>query len=133
AGVTVILPIINENSHLSTDVWITFVQRFLFVVVLMLPFEIRDLQYDDLKLATIPQKIGVKQTKFLGIILLMVFFFFEYFKDEISPYNLLSILIISLSAMIIITFSKKNQGKYYTAFWVEALPIVWLFMMLFFD
>ena len=34
-------------------------QRFLFVVVAILPFEIRDIQYDSLKLSTIPQQIGV--------------------------------------------------------------------------
>jgi len=133
AGVTVLLPIISENNILGADVWITFFQRFLFVIVLMLPFEIRDLQYDDLKLSTIPQKIGMKQTKLVGTILLMVLFFLEFFKDEIKPSHLISLLIISFISMIFIILSKKNQSKYYSAFWVEGLPIVWLVTILFLD
>lgn len=133
AGVTVLLPVISENNILSVDVWISFFQRFLFVIVLMLPFEIRDLQYDNLKLSTIPQKIGVKQTKLIGTILLMVFFFLEFFKDEIRPSHLISLLIISFISMIFIVLSKKNQSKYYSAFWVEGLPMVWLVTILFLD
>ena len=44
AGVTVLLPVVNEDYILNADVWITFFQRILFVIALMLSFEIRDLQ-----------------------------------------------------------------------------------------
>ena len=60
---TVTLPLIENKTAITTDVIITSVQRFLFVIVLMLPFEIRDLNYDSLKLATIPQKIGIKKNR----------------------------------------------------------------------
>ena len=36
------------------------------VFVLTLPFEIRDLQYDDSTLETLPQRVGVKKTKIIG-------------------------------------------------------------------
>ena len=131
AGVTVLLPIINDEYDLNTDVWITFIQRFILVIVLMLPFEIRDLQYDDLKLSTIPQKIGVKQTKICGMILLLVFFFLEFFKDEIKPFQIVSLLIITFTTMGLLLFVRKNQGKYYSAFWVEGIPALWLLLVLF--
>ncbi|HMC01640.1 MAG TPA: hypothetical protein VKN14_11450 [Flavobacteriaceae bacterium] len=133
AGVTVFLPVVNENYILSTDVWITFFQRFLFVIVLTLPFEIRDLQYDDLKLSTIPQKTGVKQAKIIGVILLMAFFFLEFFKDQLKITQIMALLIISFFAMLFLVFTKKNQGKYYSAFWVEGLPMAWLVIILLFD
>jgi len=132
AGVTVLLPLINNNHDLNDDVWITFIQRFLFVIALMLPFEIRDLQFDDLKLSTIPQKIGVKQTKISGMILLLVFFFLEFFKAEIRPYQILLTLVISFITMLFIAFSRKNQDKYYSAFWVEGIPIIWMLLVLLF-
>ena len=47
----------------------------------MLPFEIRDMQYDSLKLSTIPQRIGVMKTKIIGVFMLL-FFLLEFFKDE---------------------------------------------------
>jgi len=132
AGVTVLLPLINNNHDLNVDVWIMFFQRVIFVIALMLPFEIRDLQYDDIKLSTIPQKIGVKQTKISGVILLLVFFFLEFFKDEIKPIQVVLLLVISFITMLFIVFSKKNQSKYYCAFWVEGIPVLWMLMLLFF-
>ncbi len=128
--VTVVLPVVNNEVPLNFDVIITALQRFIFLIVLMLPFEIRDLNYDSLKLATIPQKIGIKKTKIIGVLLLMPFFILEYLKDELKVESLLSTLIITFITVLFILFSNKNQSKYYSAFWVESLPIVWLGILL---
>jgi len=130
AGVTVILPLLNNNAVLNTDVAITFVQRFVFVIVLMLPFEIRDLQYDSLKLATIPQRIGVKRTKTIGVLLLFVFFFLEYFKDEINGESILIHLTILVMTSLFVLFTNKKRSKYYSSFWVESIPILWLLIVM---
>jgi hypothetical protein len=95
----------------------------------MLPFEIRDLNYDNLKLGTIPQKIGVKKTKMIGVTLLMVFVVLEFFKDELSRNEMSSTLIITAITLLFLIFSHKNQSKYYSAFWVEGLPIIWLLLV----
>lgn len=127
---TVLLPLVENDLVLDTDTVITGVQRFIFVIVLMLPFEIRDLNYDSLKLGTLPQKIGVKNTKISGVLLLMVFFILEYLKDELTSDAILSTLIIVCFTVLFVVFSNKNQSKYYSAFWVEALPIVWFIILL---
>ena len=127
---TVILPLIDNGISLNTDIVITCVQRFVFVIVLMLPFEIRDLNYDSLKLSTIPQKIGIKKTKIIGVLLLMLFFVLEYFKDDLTSDSVLSVLIILFITLLFVMFSNKNQSKYYSAFWVESVPIVWLIILL---
>jgi hypothetical protein len=59
----VVFPLVNENYKLDIMVYLTFAQRFLFVIIIMLPFEIRDMKNDSLKLLTIPQQIGVFNTK----------------------------------------------------------------------
>ncbi len=130
SGVTVFLPLLNNDFDIDANVVVTAVQRGLLVIVLMLPFEIRDMKYDSLKLATIPQQIGIKKTKVMGVVLLMVFFFLEYFKDEIRSYNLLALLIITAITLLFVVFSRENQGKYYSAFWVEGIPIVWLILLI---
>lgn len=130
SGVTVFLPLINNNYFVTTDVVITGIQRFLFIIVLMLPFEIRDLQYDSLKLATIPQKIGVKWTKISGVLLLMCFFFLELFKNNIALNYLIALCVISAITMVFIIVSKKKQSRYYSSFFVEGLPVIWLIMLL---
>lgn len=130
-GVTVFLPLLNNQFDLTTDdVIITALQCFLFVLVLMFPFEIRDLNYDSLKLATIPQKIGVKPTKSIGLLLLVLFYVLNYFKDDITTSYVVSTLMISSIALLFLIFAKKNQNKYFSAFWVESLPILWLGILL---
>lgn len=57
AGTSVILPIIENGREINGQIILTIIQRFVLVIVLMLPFEIRDLRFDDLKLETIPQKL----------------------------------------------------------------------------
>jgi len=132
AFVTVLLPIMNAELELSADVIVTLFQRFCYVLVLMLPFEIRDLNYDSLKLATIPQKIGIKKTKTIGVLLLMVFMMLEFFKDEINDKSVILTLIIMSVTLVFLVFSSKRQHKYYSAFWVEAIPMFWLLLILLF-
>lgn len=131
AGVTVFLPIINDDIALNADVYLTAFQRFIFVIVLMLPFEIRDLKFDSLKLATIPQKIGVKRTKIMGLLLMILFFLAEFFKDEITQESVISTLLISLITLFFLVFANKKRNRYYSSFWVESIPIIWLLIILF--
>jgi len=132
-GVTVFLPLANADFLMNWDVSITAIQRFVFVLVLMLPFEIRDLQYDSVKLATIPQQIGVKKTKLIGVLLLMVFFFLDYLKDDIQLMNLLVLLAITAITLLSVVLAKKEQSKYYSAFFVEGIPVLWLLLVLVFQ
>lgn len=130
SGVTVILPLVNNEVGFSEDVIVSVLQVFIFVIALMLPFEIIDLRYDSLKLATIPQKIGVKRTKLLGLVLLLIFYLSEFFKDTIQTDYLITQLIVCLVLGIFILFANQNRTKYYTSFWLEALPVFWLVLML---
>ena len=130
---TVILPILENNIEIDTDVIVSSLQRYILVIVLMLPFEIRDLNFDSLKLATIPQRIGIKNTKIIGVVLLLVFFLLEFFKDDLTTSALLSSLGIIVLTLLFLVFSHRNQSKYYSAFWVESLPIFWLVFLLMFN
>lgn len=130
SGVTVFLPLLNNGGQINSDVILTALQRFLFVIILMLPFEIRDLQYDSLKLATIPQKLGVNGTKIMGVLLGIAFFFIEFLKDSITENEMAVSFVVVLVSVFFVIFSKKEQGQYYCAFWVESLPILWLILYL---
>lgn len=129
SGVTVLIPILNNNYVIDADVIITLLQVFIFVIVLMLPFEIRDLRYDSLKLATIPQKVGVKLTKIAGIILLILFCVAEFFKAEITPSFYYSQILTSLILGLFLVFAHKKRSQYYASFFVESVPIIWLLLM----
>ena len=129
SGVTVFLPAYQGQYSMEFDVYLEGFQRFLMVVVFMLPFEIHDLQYDSLKLATIPQKIGVKYTKVLGLVLLFVGFLSEFLKDELELETLVVKAVISIVTGLFLCFAKTGQSEYYSRFWVEALPLLWCLLM----
>ncbi|MFV0572727.1 MAG: hypothetical protein ACK5M1_09895 [Xanthomarina gelatinilytica] len=132
AGVTVVLPILNNHVPLDTNVVVTGFQRFVFVTVLMFPFEIRDLNYDSLKLATIPQQIGIKNTKMVGVLLLMLFFILEFLKPQLNVEHTVGMLITMFVTLMFLIFANRNQGRYYSSFWVEGIPLVWLLLLLVF-
>ncbi|MBT8325684.1 MAG: hypothetical protein KJO96_10325, partial [Winogradskyella sp.] len=67
----------------------------------------------------------VKATNALGLLLLIVVFLFEFLKDEVNTNQLWSLMILVAITALFILFSRKQQSKYYSAFWVEALPILW--------
>ena len=130
-AVTVVLfPLVEANYTIDNDVIITLLQRFLFVIIVMLPFEIRDMKNDSLKLLTIPQQIGVKRTKQIGIVLLLVFFMLEYLKDELVLNSVYTLGVVTLITLLLLIGSRVNQGKYYSAFWVESIPVFWILMHL---
>lgn len=132
AGVTVVLPLLNNHVPLDTNVVVSGFQRFVFVTVLMFPFEIRDLNYDSLKLATIPQQIGIKNTKMVGVLLLMLFFLLEFLKPQLNVEHTVSMLITMFVTLMFLIFANRNQGRYYSSFWVEGIPLVWLLLLLVF-
>ena len=98
----------------------------------MLPFEIRDLKFDSTQLITIPQKMGVKQTKILGFLMLLIILILEFFKNEFTLVNTTILVLILVATLAFLLYSKINQGKYYSAFWVEGLPVLWLVLLLIF-
>lgn len=125
AGTTVILPILDKKYSLYGDVWIETVQRFVFVLIIMLPFEIRDLAYDAPELKTLPQRVGVTRTKVLGALLTLPFFFLIFFKDVLYQAEAVAtgIMFLVLGSLMFIT--ERHQKKYFASFWVESLPLVW--------
>ena len=128
AACTVLLPTCDIGKSIDKGVILLFVQRILFVVVLTLPFDIRDLQYDKRKLQTIPQVLGVERAKKLGFILLAISMLIEFW---ITPNNQFKtvFLIVFLLLLFLLQRSKVKQPKYYASFWVEALPIFWFIVL----
>ena len=129
AGITVLFPLVNNKIDIDLIALLIFVQRILIVIVITIPFDIRDVSYDCSSLKTIPQVYGIKKTKYIGVILLMLSVIIEYFLisngfDSSFRINLLIILI----ALILLLKSSESQSKYYSSFVVESIPIVWLFL-----
>lgn len=125
AGFSVLLPVLDAGIELHWDFAVTFIQRMLLVLVLILPFEIRDLQWDDKSLRTLPQVLGIKNTTRLGIGLTLIFFLMTFLKDSIHQNEIILRLILSVALIFVLASKRRMQSKYFVMFWVEAIPIFW--------
>ncbi len=128
-GVTLVLPIVNAGIPITGDFYIKCVQRFIFVFVLVLIFEIVDLSTDDPHLKTVPQQIGVLQTKWLGAILLLIFYVLEFLKSEFDAVQLFINAIIVTTIIALLAYANANRPKYYSLFWAEMIPMLWLLLL----
>ncbi|MEA1785926.1 hypothetical protein U1E44_07470 [Arenibacter sp. GZD96] len=124
-GTTVALPLQEAQLPMSWDYGIGLGQRFLLILILLLPFEIRDLKYDPLELQTLPQRYGIKKTKQIGILLSILLFFSTFLKDTVHSMEVYLNALLTLTLCILIWISKKDQNVYFASFWVESVPILW--------
>ena len=132
-GVTVMLPILNSEISFQNFFYIIALQRFLLIFTLILIFEIIDLKTDDPHLKTVPQQIGVKNTKILGFVLLICFCGLGFFNGNYNNNFQFLELLLNFVIAIFLYFSNENRSKYYTSFLVESIPIFWLLLILVFD
>ena len=107
------------------------IQRFILIFVLILIFEINDLANDYSNLQTVPQKIGMKHTKVLGLLLTILFFFLEFFKNNFDQKQIIVNFILVVLVSLFLIFVNENRSKYYTSFWVESIPVFWWLMVVF--
>ncbi len=131
SAVTVLLPLKNAEISFSNDVWFVFIQRFLILFAITIPFDIRDIDFDNPEIKTLPQTLGVQKSKIIGVIALFLFFLIEFLKDLKTENTLLMTMFITVISMLFLIFSNKKQSKYYSSFWIESIPIVW-FLLVFF-
>ena len=125
AGTTVVLPVVAADRVLDWDVSIELVQRFLMVLILMLPFEIRDLDYDDPELRTLPQRFGYLKTTIFGASGAVVFFFLTFMKDYLTNFEVFGKGLAFLGLAVLMLVTRRNQSQFFSSFWVEAIPIFW--------
>jgi hypothetical protein len=131
-GVTLLLPVINANIPFTATIGLVAVQRFILIFVLVLIFEIIDLKLDDPHLKTVPQQIGVRRTKIVGSLLLLLFVLLEFGEANFKYANLFLKFGIATTVLLFLLFAHEKRSKYYTSFWVESIPLFWWVLVLMF-
>lgn len=126
--VTVYIPY-QDVTLLPINYYVNLVQRFLIVISLLIPFEIVDSKTDAKNLNTLPQIFSINSIKLFGILLVLSFILLEFLKYNPS-YTVLPIGIITV---LFIDCTDLNRNKYYTSFWVESVPILWLSLLILFQ
>jgi len=126
-GFTYFLPIIDNGIEISFSIVAQGVKRFLLVLVLILPFEIRDLKYDKATLRTLPQRYGVERTKRWGYVLALGYLSVALLEVSAELENIVFSFIITLILILVTYKTEKEQTKYFASFWVEGIPVIMVF------
>jgi len=131
ALVTVALPFAAHQGELPARslLFTEGFQRLLFVMVLTLPFDIRDIQTDTEQLGTIPQIFGISTTQTIGLISLAAIMIIEIAqKNSFQSEFVLFLMIVAYTALLIHK-SMTVRSHFFASFWVEAVPILWAFLL----
>lgn len=130
AGVTLLIPLMNAEVSIELDVVFKFIQRYILTLILILIFEINDLKYDDVRLKTVPQSIGIQNTKLFIYLLCVPFYLLEFLKNNYYS-NQWIVNLILIVVLAFLTFkASAERSKYYTLFWVESIPLLWYLLIL---
>lgn len=123
SGVVVVFPLIDKSVELWKVVCFS-IEIILFVIALTLPFDIRDLAFDAKNLKTLPQILGLKGVKRIGVLILLIGGFLHFITFGLT--GLYLYLLISLILTISLYQTQLKQSEYYTSFWIESIPILWI-------
>ena len=130
---SVALVTLENESFYSLDNLLLFISRFSFILAITIPFDIRDLKYDDLSLKTIPQIFGEQKAKMIALYCLAFFelvSIFHFFVGDFSWQILLALMLTSLLSGILIIKSSQEKNNFFFSFWLEGVSII-MYLLLF--
>ena len=109
----------NQNDKLSV------ISRIFFILGITIPFDIRDIKYDHLKINTIPLVFGVGVAKKVALTFLVIYLCIEcYLNLEVFALNfIISAILCFLYSFFIISQLNNNNSDYYYSFWLESCSI----------
>jgi 4-hydroxybenzoate polyprenyltransferase len=108
--------------------------RFLFVFAITIPFDIRDMKYDESKIRTIPIIFGEPKSKWIAVLVLILaqlIVLVQLIYFDMPIHFLIAMLCLFLLASLSIINSSENKSKIYYCFWVESMSVFcYLFLIL---
>ena len=131
---TMLLLILEEEIIFSSNVIAHLLSRFLFVFAICIPFDIRDVKYDNIKLKTIPIFFGVSKSKlisFVSLFFVIIISAFQYWNNKLSVGFFIAISLSCIFSSIFIKKSNEKKSDFFFSFWVESLSILlYLFLVI---
>ena len=122
---SVVSPIVINNFY-DYEIYfiiILLIRNFIMVLILIIPFEIRDLYYDKKTLGTITQTIGIKKSKIVSYFLILINLYIVL-KNAITIDSTISWLIGFVLITTLTILSTPKRKKYFYSLLVESIPIV---------
>jgi 4-hydroxybenzoate polyprenyltransferase len=99
-------------------------KALLWILVLIVPLEIHDLNSDAPRLKTLPQVLGVRGVKLLSYFLILMAMVLALMT---ATKNILAWIEIGVLVVLgtLIFKVKRDRPKHLTSLYVEAIPVLW--------
>ena len=129
AGSTVLLPAMNINSSLlGYEVWLTLAERMIFIFILALCFDARDITFDVKdELRTIPIVYGLDRTKQFYKILSAFFFVITFIHYILLGHRwaegIAMTISIALTYYVVSKTHPKRKSDYYYMFIADGMML----------
>lgn len=123
--------LINSWLILPHFHWPIFFISWLFITALVLPFDIRDMDSDEV--VTFPKVMGIEATKYFAYFLVFAAMLLAIFYLK-SPFSV-AFFFTALATFILIYRSEPTNSDVYFSFWVElcsALPFLFSVLLKYF-
>lgn len=117
AFVTVVLPAMETGLATILPVALMFIERALFIFLITLPFDIRDLKVDAFsEVKTLPTQLGLKKTMRLGYICTVVFLLLVLVNFGLGTYATgatLGLFVSGISTAWLLSLSSPDRHDYF--------------------
>ncbi len=132
---TTTVPLLNIGFTESGPLVLIFIERFLFVFAITIPFDIRDMDVDNgTGLRTLPHVLGIKQSKILAVAVLtlstgataLLVTREIYSADIVQPYSVFFIL----AALLIWGSNSKRSDYYYSGLLDGTMMLLYLLLVI---
>jgi hypothetical protein len=118
------LAMLSLHELPSTVFALVTAKSIFWMMCLILPFELRDMNKDEKALKTLPQLLGATGVKILGAVLICVTAFLAFKTVQVTL--LLWVEWVMLLLLTIAIFKSTPKRSFaYTSFWVEGIPVLW--------
>ena len=131
---TVLVPVLYFEYEMNYLVADFFFQRFLFILAIAVPFDIRDISSDIIK--TIPNSFGIYRAKMLAFFCLLIIdmlLIIDLFNQVITISQFIALfLTIELTSVVLYLTNEKKSFFFYGII-VEGLSIIMCLFVLISD
>jgi 4-hydroxybenzoate polyprenyltransferase len=95
---------------------------FLYFTALIIPFDVRDLNYDHPNQQTVPQLLGAKNAVYVALFLLVSSYAFGYLLDD--AYAAPMMILAYAAQFVLILFSFQPRSEYFYAFGIDGAIVL---------
>mgnify|MGYP001381706824 CR=1 FL=1 len=131
---TMFLVVVENEIPLNNNIILHLVSRFLFVFAICIPFDIRDLKHDNIRIKTLPIVFGVSKSRliaFSSLLIAMIISVFQSLTNYLNTEFLVSFMVLFVIAAILINKSDEKKPNFFFSFWIESLSIfLYLFLVI---